>query len=94
MDALVEDAAQLFVTLDDQDAVRTRFFCGDSCGKTGGASADNDDIIGIPCSHYCAPPFVLSRTIFESPPSLVIFSMAIPSSLLMISIERGEQKPA
>ncbi len=93
VDALVQNAAQFLVTLNDEDAVRACLLGGHCSSQAGGTAADDYDIIGKH-SHYCAPPFVLSSTILESPPSFVIFSIGIPSSLLMISIVRGEQKPA
>ena len=45
VDALVQDAAQLVVALQDQDAPIPGVVCGNRCRKTGGAAADDNNII-------------------------------------------------
>ena len=63
VNALVQNAAQLMVTLEDQNVVLSRFLCGNSCCKSCRTAADDDNIIMV--FHLCAhsvTSFVRSRT--------------------------------
>ena len=45
VDALIEDAAELSVALEDEDALAAGISGGRSCGKSGRTAADDDDIV-------------------------------------------------
>ena len=72
VDALVQDAAQLHVALKDQDALAACVICRDSRRQTGGAAADDDNVIfHLSCTSSSLSLFVptISR---DAPPHLVI----------------------
>ena len=72
VDALVQNAAQLHVALKDQDALAACVICRDSRRQTGGAAADDDNVIfHLSCTSSSLSLFVptISR---DAPPHLVI----------------------
>ena len=89
VDALVEDAAELAVALQNEDAVRAVPFGGDGGGKSRGASADdkNADLF------HAQTSFVVPVSSWDAPPRLVSAVCGTPSSRLSSSMTRGAQKP-
>ena len=97
VDTLIEDAAQLFVPLDDQDFLGALFAGGAGGSQAGGSAADDNDIVFF---HWASPPFSALEPVLVSPHSSQLPSSSIstcslgrPSSRAMISCTRGPQKP-
>ena len=65
VDALVEDAAQLTVALDDADRATACFPCGIRSGQTCRAAADNHEFV----FHASVPPLVVPIRIKVPSPS-------------------------
>ena len=91
VDALVQDAAEPRIALENQHVARAGLHGGFRRGKPCRAAADNNNV----AFHCTAPPFsVLPQTISEPLPFLRTAVTGTPSSRARISMTRGEQKPA
>ncbi len=91
VDALIQNAAEFCIPLQNQNVLYALFSCRRSCRKTCGTSANDYNLF----LHHTSPTsFVLSRTMLDFPPLFVISSSGSPSSLARMSITFGLQKPA
>ena len=88
VDALHQNATQAGFAVQNHNIGTTGVIGCHGSGHTGGAAADDDNIMYF---HYTSP--ILPTSISDFPPLFVTFSIGMPSSRLISSITYGPQNP-